>query len=60
MKGWYRIHAYGQCEDCDWTYTDKFHDGHTHYIGRKCQAHADKTGHTVHAELGFSKDFRGE
>lgn len=54
MKGWNRIHALAQCKDCDWDYADKFHDKHTHNIGRMAQQHADKTGHQVNCEIGFS------
>lgn len=59
MKDYRRIHAYAQCENCDWVYTDIAHDNRKHYhshdTGRKAQNHADKTGHTVDVEIGFCK-----
>ncbi|MDD5453925.1 MAG: hypothetical protein PHW62_00295 [Candidatus Ratteibacteria bacterium] len=54
MKGWYRITAYAQCTQCDWDFADKFGDNHTHNMGKMAQAHADKTGHTVNCEIGFT------
>lgn len=58
MKGWHRIHAYAECNDCDWNYTDRFKSGgHTHKVGQKARQHHEKTGHRVHAEIGFYKDF---
>jgi len=55
VKGWNRIHAYGQCYDCDWNYGDEFGEKKTHLVGQKCKEHAERTGHRVHAEIGFSK-----
>jgi hypothetical protein len=59
MKGWRRIHGYVQCSECDWNFSDNFGGGkQTHYLGRKAQEHANKTGHKVTAEIGLYKDFR--
>lgn len=60
MKGWNRIHAYAHCEDCDWDYTDIRKGVHHHKIGVEAQRHANKTGHRVLAEIGFSKDYEPE
>ena len=57
MKGWSRIHACAECTECDWDYTDIL-DKHMHKIGVEAQRHADKTGHLVHAEISFIKDFK--
>lgn len=62
MKGYKRIHGYAQCENCSWDYTDIAHDGRKNYhnkdLGKKAQKHADKTGHIVHVEIGFYKDYK--
>ena len=58
MKGYSRIHAYATCQDCSWSYTDITKNKHKHYIGKKAQDHADKTGHTVHVEIGLYKDYQ--
>ena len=54
MKGWHRITAYAQCTECEWDYVDKFGEKHTHHIGKMAQAHANKTGHKVDCEIGFT------
>lgn len=58
MKGWNRVHAYAECTECDWDYTDIDLDGHKHKIGVESQRHADETGHKVEAEISFIKDFK--
>ena len=59
MKGWSRVHAVAECTECDWVYTDidlgLF--GHKHKLGVEAQRHADETGHEVHGEISFIKDF---
>lgn len=57
MKGWSRVHAYANCEECDWDYTDIDSDRHHHKIGAKAQQHANETGHRVQGEISFIKDF---
>jgi hypothetical protein len=58
MKGYNRIHAYAQCRDCDWTYTDISGKKHRHDTGKKAQNHADKTGHRTFVEIAFTKDYQ--
>lgn len=57
MKGWGRIHAVADCAECDWVYTDIDLDKHHHKLGVEAQRHADETGHEVHGEISFIKDF---
>ena len=56
MKGYYKIHARADCNDCDWKYKNNFENS-TNLLGKECQKHVDETGHEVVAELGFHKSF---
>lgn len=58
MRGYNRVHSSASCNDCGWSYSDIL--GHTHKkdTGRKSQEHANKTGHVVHVEIGFYKDYK--
>ena len=57
MRGFGRIHSNANCRVCDWSYTDIRIGVHKHDCGKKAQQHADKTGHMVNVEIGFSKNY---
>lgn len=41
------VHFVAECKDCEWNSSD-YHTGQ-----KKASEHARKTGHLVHAELGY-------
>ena len=52
------IHAYAQCNECDWDAAIKIHEtGRMGKLRNRIYAHVNKTGHTVTLETGNSTDY---
>lgn len=53
------IHAYAQCNNCDWDATIKINDDFNRMskLRSKIYAHVKKTGHKVSLETGNSTDY---